>query len=158
MLAQPQERLDLQQRQTRAVAATCMAFPQPQSDINNFVVGSEEGVVYSGAPPWLPFGLLMELLIGLFPFFGSQSPRAEGRHRRDVRRPPGSDPRPRLPQFARTHRLFAPVPHLVRRLDRQTVESQGAPVETERCVFVSGTRLGQGRRPDLRSIVYSLLH
>ena len=48
MLAQPQETLDLQQRQSRAVAATCMAFPQPQSDINNFIVGSEEGLVYSG--------------------------------------------------------------------------------------------------------------
>jgi dynein intermediate chain len=48
MLAQPQETLDLQQRQSRAVAATCMAFPQPQSDINNFIVGSEEGTIYSG--------------------------------------------------------------------------------------------------------------
>nr|CAG4647794.1 EOG090X03UT [Moina brachiata]SVE92931.1 EOG090X03UT [Moina brachiata] len=47
MLAQPQETLDLQQRQSRAVAATCMAFPQPTSDINNFVVGSEEGIIYS---------------------------------------------------------------------------------------------------------------
>lgn len=47
MLAQPQETLDLQQRQSRAVAATCMAFPQPQSDINNFIVGSEEGIIYS---------------------------------------------------------------------------------------------------------------
>ena len=48
MLAQPQETLDLQQRQSRAVAGTCMAFPQPQSDINNFIVGSEEGIIYSG--------------------------------------------------------------------------------------------------------------
>lgn len=48
MLAQPQETLDLQQRQSRAVAATCMAFPQPQSDINNLIVGSEEGTIYSG--------------------------------------------------------------------------------------------------------------
>jgi len=47
MLAQPQETLDLQQRQSRAVAATCMAFPQPQSDINNLIVGSEEGTIYS---------------------------------------------------------------------------------------------------------------
>nr|CAG4644687.1 EOG090X03UT [Leptodora kindtii] len=47
MLAQPQETLDLQQRQSRAVAATCMAFNQPQSDINNFIVGSEEGTIYS---------------------------------------------------------------------------------------------------------------
>lgn len=47
MLAQPQETLDLQQRQSRAVAGTCMAFPQPQSDINNFIVGSEEGIIYS---------------------------------------------------------------------------------------------------------------
>nr|CAG4640756.1 EOG090X03UT [Eulimnadia texana] len=47
MLAQPQETLDLQQRQGRPVAATCLAFPQPQSDINNFIVGSEEGAAYS---------------------------------------------------------------------------------------------------------------
>lgn len=57
MLAQPQETLDLQQRQSRAVAATCMAFPQPTSDINNFVVGSEEGIIYSGTSVIFSFRL-----------------------------------------------------------------------------------------------------
>jgi dynein intermediate chain len=46
MLAQPQETLDLLHRQGKAVAATCLAFPQ--GSVNNFVVGSEEGTVYSG--------------------------------------------------------------------------------------------------------------
>lgn len=46
MLAQPQEILDLQYRQNKAVAATCLAFPQ--GSVNNFVIGSEEGAVYSG--------------------------------------------------------------------------------------------------------------
>ena len=58
MLAQPQETLDLQQRQSRAVAATCMAFPQPQSDINNFIVGSEEGLVYSGKYQFIAYNAL----------------------------------------------------------------------------------------------------
>lgn len=46
MLAQPQEILDLQHKQNKAVAATCLAFPQ--GSVNNFVIGSEEGAVYSG--------------------------------------------------------------------------------------------------------------
>lgn len=46
MLSQPQETLELQHRQSKAIAVTCMAFPQ--SDVNNFVIGSEEGNVYSG--------------------------------------------------------------------------------------------------------------
>jgi len=46
MLAQPQEILDLQHKQNKAVAATCLAFPQ--NSVNNFVIGSEEGHVYSG--------------------------------------------------------------------------------------------------------------
>lgn len=45
MLAQPQEFLELQQRQGKAVAATCLSFPA--GDVNNFVVGSEEGNVYT---------------------------------------------------------------------------------------------------------------
>lgn len=46
MLAQPQETLDLQWKQSRQVASTSLSFPL--HDVNNFVVGSEEGVVYSG--------------------------------------------------------------------------------------------------------------
>ena len=46
MLAQPQETLDLLHKQGKSVAATCLAFPQ--GGVNNFVVGSEEGTVYSG--------------------------------------------------------------------------------------------------------------
>lgn len=46
MLSQPQETLELQHRQSKAIAAMCLAFPH--NDVNNFVVGSEEGAVYSG--------------------------------------------------------------------------------------------------------------
>lgn len=46
MLSQPQETLELQHRQSKAIAVTCLAFPY--NDVNNFVVGSEEGAVYSG--------------------------------------------------------------------------------------------------------------
>lgn len=46
MLSQPQETVDLQHRQSKAVAVTAMAFPH--SDVNNFVLGSEEGNIYSG--------------------------------------------------------------------------------------------------------------
>lgn len=35
-----------QQKQSRTVAVTCMGFPK--EDINNYVVGSEDGIVYSG--------------------------------------------------------------------------------------------------------------
>ncbi|XP_046686026.1 cytoplasmic dynein 1 intermediate chain 2-like [Homalodisca vitripennis] len=45
MLSQPQEILELQHRQSKAIAAMCLAFPH--NDVNNFVVGSEEGAVYS---------------------------------------------------------------------------------------------------------------
>lgn len=45
MLSQPQETLELQHRQSKAIAVTCLAFPH--NDVNNFVVGSEEGAVYS---------------------------------------------------------------------------------------------------------------
>jgi len=45
MLAQPQETLDLQHKQGKAVAPTCLAFPH--QSVNNFVIGSEEGMVYS---------------------------------------------------------------------------------------------------------------
>jgi dynein intermediate chain len=45
MLSQPQESLELQQKQSRPVAATCVSFPA--GDVNNFIVGSEEGAVYT---------------------------------------------------------------------------------------------------------------
>lgn len=46
MLSQPQDSLELQSKQPRSIAVTCMAFPK--NEINNFVVGSEDGAVYSG--------------------------------------------------------------------------------------------------------------
>lgn len=46
MLSQPQETLELQHRQSKAVAVTCMAFPH--GDVNNFVLGSEDGNIYTG--------------------------------------------------------------------------------------------------------------
>lgn len=46
MLSKPQETLELQHRQGKAIAATCMDFPH--NDVNNFVVGSEDGSAYSG--------------------------------------------------------------------------------------------------------------
>lgn len=45
MLSQPQDTLELQHRQSKSIAVTCMAFEH--NDINNFVVGSEDGFVYS---------------------------------------------------------------------------------------------------------------
>lgn len=46
MLGQPQEIRDLHRmQQGKPVAVTCMDFPS--SDVNNFVVGSEEGAAYS---------------------------------------------------------------------------------------------------------------
>lgn len=47
MLSTPQETMELmnQQKQTRSVAVTCMSFHP--SDDNDFLVGSEEGAVYS---------------------------------------------------------------------------------------------------------------
>jgi len=56
MLAQPQEILDLQHRQNKAVAATCLAFPQ--GSVNNFVIGSEEGAVYSACRHGTKAGIL----------------------------------------------------------------------------------------------------
>jgi dynein intermediate chain, cytosolic len=46
MLSAPQETLDLQHRQSKAVAVSCMGFPC--ADVNNFVLGSEDGNVYTG--------------------------------------------------------------------------------------------------------------
>lgn len=45
MLSQPQETLELQHRQNKPVAVTCMSFPN--DEVNSFVVGSEEGLVHS---------------------------------------------------------------------------------------------------------------
>ncbi|XP_054711896.1 cytoplasmic dynein 1 intermediate chain 2-like isoform X2 [Uloborus diversus] len=46
MLSAPQDSIELnQQKQSRTVAVTCMAFPH--DEFNNFVVGSEDGIVYS---------------------------------------------------------------------------------------------------------------
>lgn len=46
MLSMPQDTMELQQKQSKSIAVTCMAFPN--AEINNFVVGSEDGYVYSG--------------------------------------------------------------------------------------------------------------
>jgi dynein intermediate chain len=46
MLSQPQETLELQHKQGKPIAVTCLAFPH--SDVNNFIVGSEDGSVYTG--------------------------------------------------------------------------------------------------------------
>ncbi|KPP76101.1 cytoplasmic dynein 1 intermediate chain 2-like [Scleropages formosus] len=45
MLSQPQDSLELVFRQSKAVAVTSMSFPL--GDVNNFVVGSEDGSVYT---------------------------------------------------------------------------------------------------------------
>ncbi|KAK3715203.1 hypothetical protein QZH41_010955 [Actinostola sp. cb2023] len=45
MLSQPQDNMELQYKQSKAVAVTCMSFMA--GDVNNFVVGSEEGSVYT---------------------------------------------------------------------------------------------------------------
>ncbi|XP_030753679.1 cytoplasmic dynein 1 intermediate chain isoform X15 [Sitophilus oryzae] len=45
MLGQPQDTLDLSRTQSKPVAVTCLDFPS--SDVNNFVIGSEEGAAYS---------------------------------------------------------------------------------------------------------------
>uniref|UniRef100_A0A4W5Q083 Dynein cytoplasmic 1 intermediate chain 2 n=1 Tax=Hucho hucho TaxID=62062 RepID=A0A4W5Q083_9TELE len=45
MLSQPQDSLELVFKQSKAVAVTSMAFPL--GDVNNFVVGSEDGSLYT---------------------------------------------------------------------------------------------------------------
>ncbi|VVC93589.1 unnamed protein product [Leptidea sinapis] len=52
MLSQPQETLELQHRQSKAVAVTCLDFPH--ADVNNFVLGAEDGngVVTDSARAW----------------------------------------------------------------------------------------------------------
>ncbi|XP_057339021.1 cytoplasmic dynein 1 intermediate chain-like isoform X15 [Microplitis mediator] len=45
MLSMPQESLDLQAKQSKPIAVTSLAFPY--GDVNNFIIGSEDGTVYS---------------------------------------------------------------------------------------------------------------
>lgn len=45
MLSAPQDSMELQQSQSKPIAVTCMAFPNNES--NNFVLGGEDGNVYS---------------------------------------------------------------------------------------------------------------
>jgi len=45
MLSVPQDSMELQHKQSKAVAVTCLSFPA--GDVNNFVVGSEEGTVHT---------------------------------------------------------------------------------------------------------------
>lgn len=48
MLSAPQDAMELsQQKQARPVAVTCVSFPQ--SDFNNFIIGSEEGSIYAAS-------------------------------------------------------------------------------------------------------------
>uniref|UniRef100_A0AAZ3RKM7 Uncharacterized protein n=1 Tax=Oncorhynchus tshawytscha TaxID=74940 RepID=A0AAZ3RKM7_ONCTS len=47
MLSQPQESMELVYNKSKPVAVTGMAFPA--GDVNNYVVGSEEGMVYSAS-------------------------------------------------------------------------------------------------------------
>ncbi|XP_015213399.2 cytoplasmic dynein 1 intermediate chain 1 isoform X6 [Lepisosteus oculatus] len=47
MLSQPQESMELVYNKSKPVAVTGMAFPT--GDVNNFVVGSEEGTVYTAS-------------------------------------------------------------------------------------------------------------
>lgn len=45
MLSQPQDTIELHYKQAKSIAVTCMSFPT--NEVNNFVVGSEDGFVYS---------------------------------------------------------------------------------------------------------------
>ncbi|XP_077993795.1 cytoplasmic dynein 1 intermediate chain 2-like [Glandiceps talaboti] len=45
MLSQPQDSMELLHKHPKVVAVTCLSFPT--GDVNNFVVGSEEGSVYT---------------------------------------------------------------------------------------------------------------
>lgn len=47
MLSQPQETMELVYNKSKPVAVTCMDFPT--GDVNNYVVGSEEGTVYTAS-------------------------------------------------------------------------------------------------------------
>ena len=68
MLSQPQEVLELQQlqaKQSKPVAVTSLAFPT--GDVNNFVVGSEEGNVYTACRHGSRVGK-MKKTFQVFPF------------------------------------------------------------------------------------------
>ncbi|XP_029041992.1 cytoplasmic dynein 1 intermediate chain short wing isoform X23 [Osmia lignaria lignaria] len=56
MLSQPLETLELHTKQSKPIAATCLAFPY--GDVNNFVVGSEDGTVYSACRHGTKAGVL----------------------------------------------------------------------------------------------------
>ncbi|MCL4131566.1 UNVERIFIED_CONTAM: hypothetical protein GTU68_007497, partial [Idotea baltica] len=56
MLSQPQESMELQHKQSRAVAVTCLGFPA--NDVNNFIVGSEEGAVFTACRHGSKAGIL----------------------------------------------------------------------------------------------------
>ena len=48
MLSQPQDSMELsQQKQNRAVAVTCVSFPE--TEISSFLIGSEEGAIYGAS-------------------------------------------------------------------------------------------------------------
>uniref|UniRef100_A0A182N0U5 Uncharacterized protein n=1 Tax=Anopheles dirus TaxID=7168 RepID=A0A182N0U5_9DIPT len=47
MLTQPQDVMELQHRQSKVISVTCMAFPH--NEVNNFVLGGEDGYVYSAS-------------------------------------------------------------------------------------------------------------
>lgn len=46
MLSQPQDILELNHKHAKSIAVTSMAFPH--NEINNFIMGGEDGYVYSG--------------------------------------------------------------------------------------------------------------
>ncbi|XP_076393687.1 cytoplasmic dynein 1 intermediate chain short wing isoform X36 [Megachile rotundata] len=56
MLSQPLETLELHTKQSKPIAATCLAFPY--GDVNNFVVGSEDATVYSACRHGTKAGVL----------------------------------------------------------------------------------------------------
>uniref|UniRef100_A0A673FR29 Cytoplasmic dynein 1 intermediate chain 2-like n=1 Tax=Sinocyclocheilus rhinocerous TaxID=307959 RepID=A0A673FR29_9TELE len=53
MLSQPQDSMELLFKQSKSVAVTSMSFPL--GDVNNFVVGSEDGSVYTNNKPLYSF-------------------------------------------------------------------------------------------------------
>lgn len=56
MLSQPLETLELHTKQSKPIAATCLAFPY--GDVNNFVVGSEDATVYAACRHGTKAGVL----------------------------------------------------------------------------------------------------
>lgn len=57
MLSHPQDTMELsQQKQSRPVAVSCMSFPL--GDYNNFIIGSEEGAVYTACRHGTKAGIL----------------------------------------------------------------------------------------------------